>query len=226
MDPDIIGAQIARIRVGAPHEFSSVLANFDPGTDRKAISASCFQANQEPVITVDKSILVQQQPHRAIVVGDHNVDGTVVVDIPESRSAAYLGNRKGRPSNSGYLAKLLSIAFVVEQLIDLIERIRAPTQGRNAIHRTVGNKQIQMTVIVIVKPFRTESGVGQGRLQKAAFRGGIVEISMSIVDVEITTFMSQVSFEDVLIPVIVKVCGGHAHTGLRGALDVVGSSRQ
>src|SRR6266478_5033135 len=226
MNTHIIGAQVARIRVGAPHEFSSVLTNFDPGTDSKAISASCFQANQEPVIALEKSSLVQQQPHRAIVVGNHNVDGTVVVDIPESCSAAYLGNRKGRPSNSGYLAKLLSIAFVVEQLIDLIERIRAPAQGRNTVHSTVGDKKIQMTVIVIVKPFRTESGVGQGRLQESEFRRTIVEVSTAIVDVKITAFMSQVSFEDVLISVIVKVRGGHTHTGLRGALDVVGSSRQ
>src|SRR6266404_5531004 len=193
MHTDIIGAQIARIRVGAPHEFSSAVANLDPGTDPKAIAASCFQANQEPVVALEKSGLVQQQPHRAIVVGNHNVDGTVVVDIPESCSAAYLGNRKGRPSNSGYLAKLFSIALIVEQLIDLIERIRAPTQGRNAIHSTVGYKQIQMTVIVIVKPFRTESGVGQGRLQEPEFHGGIVEICMAIVDVEIATFMSQIS---------------------------------
>src|SRR6266404_4661288 len=141
MHTDIIGAQIARIRVGAPHEFSSAVANLDPGTDPKAISASCFQANQEPVIAVEKSGLVQQQPHRAIVVGNHNVDGTVVVDIPESCSAAYLGNGKGRPSNSGYLAKLLSMTFVVEQLIDLVERIRAPAQGLHAVHGAIGDKQ-------------------------------------------------------------------------------------
>src|SRR5216684_5817101 len=132
MHPDIVRTQIARIGASAPHKFSSALANFDPGADPEAVSVSRFQANQEPVIAVEGSRLVQQQPHRAIVVGHHNVDGAVVVDVPESRSAAYLGNGQGRPSNSGYFTKLLSMTFVVEQLLDLVERIRAPAQRLNA----------------------------------------------------------------------------------------------
>src|SRR5712692_11680744 len=126
MHPDIVRTQIARIGVSAPHKFSSALAKFDLGADPEAISVGRFQANQEPVIAVEGFGLVQQQPHRAIIVGHHNIDGAVVVDIPESSSAAYLGNGQGRPSNSGYLAKLLSMTFVVEQLIDLVEWIWAP----------------------------------------------------------------------------------------------------
>ena len=89
-----------------------------------------------------------------VAVRDHDVDGAIVVDIPESSSAAYFGNGKGWPRNSGYLAKLLSVALVVEQLIDLVERIRTPPQRFNAVYSAIGDEQIQMTVIVVVKPNR------------------------------------------------------------------------
>src|SRR5260370_38293740 len=146
MNTDIIRAQITRIGMDAPHESSSTLANFDPGTDPKAISVSCFQANQEPVIAVERFGLVQQQGHRAVVVGNHNVDSAVVIYIAESCSTAYLGNGKCRPGNSGYLAKLLSITFVVEQLIDLIERTRPPAQGLNPLHTPLSHKQPQVPI--------------------------------------------------------------------------------
>src|SRR6266478_3741383 len=225
MHPDVVRAQIARIGVSAPHKFSSALVNFDLGANPEAVSVSRFQANQEPVISVEGSSLVQQQPHWAIVVGYQNVDGAVVVDIPESSSAAYLGTGQGGPSNSGYLAKLLSMTFVVEQLIDLVERIGAPAQGLHAVHGATGDKQIQMTIIVIIKPFGTEAGVGQGRAEQVKFNGSIVEVSMAIVDVEIATFVGQVGFEDVLIAVIAKISGGHTHASLRRALSVIRSSR-
>src|ERR1700730_244857 len=119
---------IARIRVSTPHELSSALLNFDPGTDPKAISVSRFQANQEPVIAVQGSGLVQQQPDGTIVVGYHNVDGAVIVDITESSSAAYLGQCKRGPSYSSHFAKLLSIAVVMEQLVRLVKRICTSSQ--------------------------------------------------------------------------------------------------
>src|SRR5712691_9836223 len=124
---------------------------------------SSFQANQEPVIAVQGMILVQQQPRRTIVVRDHDVHVAVVIDVAKSCSAAYPGNGKGGTCDSGHLAKLLSISLVVEQLIDLIKGVRASAQRLNTVHGAVGDKQIQPAVVVVVKPFGAETGVGKRR---------------------------------------------------------------
>jgi hypothetical protein len=94
--------------VGAPQEFSALLATFDVGSYDEAIPVSRVQSNQEPVIAVPRMSLIQQQPQRTIVVCDHDdVDGAVVVDVAASRSAAYLGDRKGGTGDSGHVSKLL-----------------------------------------------------------------------------------------------------------------------
>src|SRR3984893_9129213 len=114
MYTDITRAQVTRIGVDPPHESSSTRANFDRGTNTETVSVDSFNPGQKPMISVYRTGLVQQKPHRAIVVGHHNIDGAVIVDVTESCAAAYLGNAQRRTSNSGYLTKLSSVAFVAE----------------------------------------------------------------------------------------------------------------
>src|SRR5947209_20518711 len=151
------------------------------------VAMSSFQANQEPVIAVQGVIPVQQQPRRTIVVRDHDVDVAVVIDVAESCSAAYPGDGKGGAGDSGHLAKLVSIALIVEQLIDLIKGIRASAQRLDTVHGAVGDEQIQPAVVVVVKPFGAETGVGKRRQEQPKFSRRVVENSTANMDIKLST---------------------------------------
>ena len=58
--------------------------------------------------------LVEQQPRGAVVVGNHNVNCAIVVNIAEGRSTAYFGEGQSRPGDSGHLSKFLSVAFIAK----------------------------------------------------------------------------------------------------------------
>src|SRR4051812_27440883 len=201
--------------MGAPHKLSPSLLEFDSGADPEAISMIGLQSNHEPVVVVQRTILVQKKPNSAIVVGDNDVHCAIIVDVPESGAAAHFRQCKRRSSRLGHFLELLSLALIMKQLIWLAERVRDPSQGLYAIHGAVGDKQIELSIIVIVKPFGAETCVRKGRQDQAKFRGSIVKICLPIIDEEVAAFIGQVGFKDVLMAVALEIPSCNAHAGLR-----------
>src|SRR6266567_3961152 len=114
MNSDVIRTEVASVRVGAPQEFSPVLAHFNFGADPEAISVGRLQPNQEPVIVVQGVRLVQQQARRTIIVGNDDANCPVVVNVAKGRSAAHFGKGKSWSCDSSHLSKFLSVAFVTK----------------------------------------------------------------------------------------------------------------
>src|SRR6266496_2975929 len=100
--------------MGTPPDRSPVQAKFNLGAHREAVSVGRLQPNQEPVIMVHGASLVQQQARRAIVVGNHNVNCAVVVNVAEGRSTAYFGEGKSGPCDSSHLSKFPSVTLVAK----------------------------------------------------------------------------------------------------------------
>src|SRR3954469_13695318 len=93
---------------------SAALTKLELGANAEAIAFGCFQANQEPMTAMHNVHLVQQQTRRTIVIGHNDVDGAVIIDVAESRSATYFREGEGRTCSSGHFSKLLAQPLVVE----------------------------------------------------------------------------------------------------------------
>jgi hypothetical protein len=74
----------------AAKKFASSLLDFDARANPEKILSGLFQAYLQPVVAIVLTGLVQQKAYRPIVVGHQDIDVPVVVEIAESRSAAYL----------------------------------------------------------------------------------------------------------------------------------------
>jgi len=110
--------------------------------DPKQIPLLCMQTNQKPVILIESASLIQQKPHRAVVVGDHHVDGSVIIDITKGSATAHLGQGKSGACGGCNIAELLSIAVVVKQQIGLPKRIRGPSQRLDPVYRAICNEEV------------------------------------------------------------------------------------
>src|SRR4029079_13155070 len=126
----------------------------------------------------------------------------------------------------GHFAEFLSLALIVKQLIWLAERVRVSPQRLYAIHGAVGDKQVKLSIIVIVKPFGAKTCVRKSWQNKAKFCGRIVKISPPIIDEEVAAFVGEIGFKNILMAVTLEVAGSNSHAGLRQPVSVEGCSRQ
>src|SRR5438045_7805445 len=94
MRPHIARGQVAAVSShAAPERGMSGALDANPGADPEPV-AGLVEADLQPVVPGDS--LVEQQPHRTVVVGDDDVHVAVVVDIAECGAAADLRAREGR----------------------------------------------------------------------------------------------------------------------------------
>src|SRR3954451_16505016 len=137
MDAHIAPAQIASVRVGPPPDaFPAVGQHRYPGANCVGIAPGCPETNFEPMIGRDR--LVQQQARRPIVVRNHDIRAAVVVYVAEGRSPADVGDLKSGSSFGAHVSK--ERAFVVQQQIPLLERVRRSTQRLDDGNCAVGNE--------------------------------------------------------------------------------------
>jgi hypothetical protein len=115
---------------------------FHLGAHRKPIALCCLQANQEPVITIDGMILVQQKANRSVVIRNYNVYGTIIVNVAKRCAAAHLGEGENGPSRSPHVAELLAFALIVKQQIGLPKRVWSTPRRPNPVHSAIGKKQV------------------------------------------------------------------------------------
>src|ERR1700730_15607359 len=217
---DVAGAQVTGIRVHAAKELASSLLEFDACANPEQILSRLFQAYLQPVVAIVLTGFVQQKAYRPVVVGHHDIDVAVVVDIAERRSTAYLGTRKRRTCLASGLAKPSSL-FVVEQLVGLIERKHSAAQRFQTHNGSIGDEEIEESIVVVVEPLCAESGVGESRLPEAEFRRGVVEFSLAIVAIENAGFLGKVGYQQVFYAAVADVPEGDAHAPLRDTFAVV-----
>jgi len=77
--------------MGTAQKFSPPLPDFHFSPNSEAISVDGLQSNQEPVVAVQETALVQQEPYCTVVICDHNVYGTIVIDVAKCRTVAKAG---------------------------------------------------------------------------------------------------------------------------------------
>src|SRR6266446_4172508 len=191
---DVAGAQVTGICMHAAKKFASSLLEFDARANAEKILSGLFQAYLQPVVAIVLTGFVQQKAYRPVVVSHHDIDVPVVVDIAEGRSAAYLRKGKRRTCHARGLAKRFS-RFVVEQLVDLIERKLAAAQRFLASNRSIGDEDVEESVVVVVKPLCAKSGEGESRLPQAEFCRGIIEISLAIMAIKNAAFLCKVGYQ-------------------------------
>ena len=196
------------------------MLEFDARANPEKVLSGLFQAYLQPVVAIVLTGFVQQKADRPVVVGHQDIDVPVVVDISESRSAAYLRKRKCRTCQARGLAKPFSL-FVVEQLVDLMERKLAAAQRFLARNRSIGDEDIEESVVVVVKPLCAKSGVGESRLPQAELCRGIIEISLAIMAIKNAAFLGKIGYQQVFHAAIADVPKGDAHAPLRGTFTIV-----
>ena len=103
--------------------------------------------------------IVDQQPHRAAIVGHHDIGIAIVVHITKCGAAADLRQFEDLPRLRRNLFES-TIAKIAKQLVCLMQgiNIACSYQGRNGPHTSVGDKQIEPAIIVVVKPAGPETG--------------------------------------------------------------------
>ena len=135
------------------------------------------------MIVIQRPILVEKEPQWTIIVGDHYVDRAIVINVTECRAPTHLGQGKSRPGRLGHLAEFFASALVVKQLIRLAERIRSPPQRLDPIHRSIGNKQVEESIVIVIKPLSPKSSVRKSRQEQARFGGSIMKVPVGIANV-------------------------------------------
>src|ERR1044071_5623683 len=148
----------------APEGILAAAEDTDPGADGEVIRPGRFQFQNQPVPASPG--LVAEQLNRPIVVIDDDVDGAVIIDVPECNPPADLSSLKGRTGRRGRLAQPFTAALIVEQLASLGIRKSAPLTGPHDRNATVRNKQVEpaTTGFGLLQPTFGFTGFGAGWL--------------------------------------------------------------
>src|SRR5262245_19021082 len=90
MDAAVARAQVTAVGVcAAPQRLLPLSERRHSRPDPEAIIFNSFQSNHKPMGA--RADLIQQQPRRAVVIGDNDIDVAVIVDVAEGSPAAHLG---------------------------------------------------------------------------------------------------------------------------------------
>src|SRR5262249_40916751 len=120
MDAVIAGAQIAAVGMNAPPErLAAGTKHPHIGADAETVAARGAQSDLEPVTGYGGS--VPEQPHGAVIVGDHNLDAAVIVEIAERGAAPYVAALESRPRCRRDLPEPAARALIMKKLIQLVE---------------------------------------------------------------------------------------------------------
>src|SRR5437879_13218928 len=103
MNAGVVRTQVARIRMRTTQEFSPLLSQLNQRANPIAIPVICLQPNNQPVVAIQGTTLIQQKPQRAVVIRYHNIYGSIIINVSECRAAATFIGGKRRASDSRHL---------------------------------------------------------------------------------------------------------------------------
>lgn len=126
MHAHVIGAEVASIAVGStPEGLLSFAQQRDARANSVAIVLDAFQSNRKPVSAWPA--LIHQKSCRTVVIGDQNVDISVVIHVTERSAPADFRESERRTVARADFFEWLPFSLVMKQLITLVKRI-----GRSA----------------------------------------------------------------------------------------------
>src|SRR5438132_1593593 len=95
VDPGIVGCQVAPVASHpALHRCTVLPKQLDHASVSRPVGANSLHMNQEPMPALWNG--VQQQARRTVVVGEQNIDTTVVIHVAKNRGSADVGAIEGR----------------------------------------------------------------------------------------------------------------------------------
>src|SRR5207253_2144200 len=158
----IAGGTVAAVRGAAPPQrrLSGPLQSSDGAQDIVAPAGrTSHQAQAQPMFILTD--LVQQQPYRPVVIGDHNVDVAVVVQVAEGGAAANVLDGQ-RLALANFTKTERTAAQVMEKLAAL-----AQGQGHACLRLlfdeadfAIGAKNVEKAVVVIIQGAGAEACKG------------------------------------------------------------------
>src|SRR5882762_3350319 len=176
--------------------------------------------NPQPVILPPG--IVAEKKRRAIIDGDQDVNGAVVIEVTECQSTR--GHQHGKNGAALCADVLEGFPSVVKQHERLFVSDLAVQGADEVIRIAVGEKQIQVPVIVIVKKFQTPATHEFCGLADAGRKRYVVKCFVMIVFVYGEHFAVEVRHEQVHPSTIVEIGGVHAHAGSRPAAITVSNA--
>src|SRR5215510_7086859 len=171
--------------------------------------------------------LIKQEPRWSIVVGDQQICIAIVINITGGYAATDFEQRKLR-SRLGAHFDETSLSGIAKKLVRFAqrERIFLAYQVRQQLNSSVGDKQIEPAIVVIIKEESAKTREATPRHSQAGFASTILEESLAQVNVECVGLIHQVSHKDVFGAVAIDVACIDAHTGFGLSVSVDRSSSQ
>jgi hypothetical protein len=107
---------------------------------------------------------VQQQARGTVIVGEQNVDPSIVIHVVESRRAAGLQGLQVRSGRSRHVLEALPRAQIAQQQFPFTIRkpLTAPLLHRHDPDSSIGAEQAEKSAILHVERADAEPGIGQG----------------------------------------------------------------
>ena len=143
-----------------------------------AIGLGADKFEVDEMISVRAAVMEQQRS--VAVVGDDDIDETVVVEVGEGDPATHVVRLKDRTGRLAHLSEL-AIVFIVEERVVLF----VVNFGRGLldfrIDVTIGNKEVEPAVIVVVEETSTKTENVVSRTGDAGLIADFVEKSFAVV---------------------------------------------
>jgi hypothetical protein len=186
--------------------------------DRAAVRRGADQLQQQPPVLGRRA--GQEQIGRVVHVADHDVDGAVVVDVAERRSAAGLRCRHRRAEPLAHVFEdPLDVA--VHDLALLVAGVTAQL-AHLGVHVPVRQEDVEPPVVVEVgEPGAPPEPPRVGA--EAALERAVLAEAVAHVGVERRRVPREVGLHDVHRAVAVEVADPHAHARLRLAVLAEGA---
>src|SRR5439155_25297790 len=90
--------------------------------------------------------------------------------------------------------------------------------------RPIGDKQVEPTVVVVIKPFCSKAGEAVGGFRQPGLRRDVVKFQIAVVTKQTGALPGKVGDKDVVAAAALGIFGGYAHSRPGQALHAVSHS--
>ena len=167
----------------------------------------------------------EQQPRRPVVVGDEQVEVSVVVHVPDGRSPSHLQQRKRGTGHAAHVAKT-GLPVIAKQLVGLTERMGCSGGDEVVLQpdRAIHGEQIQIAIVIEVEEARTERSERQTGSTQPERDRPVPKQPAAQIEIERVGLPGEIRDEQILVDI--DIGGIDSHPGLRLTPDVQRHARQ
>ncbi|MDZ7638514.1 MAG: hypothetical protein U5J83_09745 [Bryobacterales bacterium] len=168
--------------------------------------------------------MIEQQPYRAVVVRDRDIDVAVEIHVAERRASAHFIQGQRFAAFRRGVHKALPVPLIADEQIALEEWVRLAALRFFACHRTVGDKQVKVAIVVGIKPVGAKARNWIGDFGKFHLAGDIHKAALAVVTIQRGSLQGKVHHKEVVVSVAIHIASGDAHPGARNAVLTMGSA--